>query len=146
MLGVCRNSLQFSADIAQYAAQPTVFTVFSCVAQNLPQVNGSARATHEAALEHRVDARLGRSTADRPAAGDVAERARQIHRLLARWLTVVPNPILEVTYEALVANLETESRRLIEFLGLEWDPACLTLHETERPVMTASVWQVRRLL
>jgi hypothetical protein len=77
---------------------------------------------------------------------ELAERTRQIDRLLAHWLCVVPNPILEVHYEALVGNLEAESRRLIDFLGLEWDPACLAFHETERPVMTASVWQVRQPL
>ena len=47
-------------------------------------------------------------------------------------------------YEALVADLEGESRRLIDFLGLPWDPACLEFHRTERPVMTASHWQVRQ--
>ena len=77
---------------------------------------------------------------------EAAERAREIDRLLAHWCATVPLPILEVQYEDLVANLETESRRLIAFLGLEWDPACLAFHETERPVMTASVWQVRQPL
>ena len=77
---------------------------------------------------------------------DLAERTRQIDRLLAHWLKVLPLPVLEVRYEDLVANLEAESRRLIEFLGLGWDPACLAFHETERPVLTASVWQVRQPL
>ena len=48
--------------------------------------------------------------------------------------------------KTLVTNLESESRRLIDFLGLEWDPACLAFHETERTVMTASLWQVRQPL
>ena len=74
------------------------------------------------------------------------EKLGEIDRLLAHWCATVPLPILEVQYEDLVANLETESRRLIAFLGLEWDPACLAFHETERPVMTASVWQVRQPL
>ena len=77
---------------------------------------------------------------------EMAERARQIDRVLAHWLAVLPIPVLEVQYEELVANLEVESRRLIAFLGLEWDPACLAFHETERPVLTASVWQVRQPL
>jgi hypothetical protein len=59
---------------------------------------------------------------------------------------VVPLRMLEVRYEDLVANLEAESRRLIAFLGLEWEPACLAFHETERPVFTASLWQVRQPL
>ena len=58
----------------------------------------------------------------------------------------MPLRILEVRYEELVANLEAESRRLIAFLGLDWEPACLAFHETERPVFTASLWQVRQPL
>jgi hypothetical protein len=54
--------------------------------------------------------------------------------------------MLEIQYERLVSDLEGESRRLIDFLGLPWDPACLAFHETDRPIMTASVWQVRQPL
>ena len=46
----------------------------------------------------------------------------------------------------MVADLEGESRRLIDFIGLPWDPACLAFHTTERQVMTASLWQVRQPL
>ncbi len=80
---------------------------------------------------------------------DLAEcgfRAREFDRLMQYWHKVLPYPILEIQYETLVGNLESESRRLIEFLGLEWDPACLAFHETERPVATASRWQVRQPL
>ncbi len=45
-----------------------------------------------------------------------------------------------------MADLEGQSRRLIDFLGLEWDPACLAFHKTERQVLTASLWQVRQPL
>jgi tetratricopeptide (TPR) repeat protein len=72
--------------------------------------------------------------------------AREIDRLVAHWLKVLPIPILQIQYETLVENLETQSRRLIEFLGLEWDPACLSFHNTERIVRTASHWQVRQPL
>jgi hypothetical protein len=77
---------------------------------------------------------------------ELAERVREIDWLLAHWRAVVPLRMLEVRYEDLVANLEAESRRLIAFLGLEWEPACLAFHETERPVFTASLWQVRQPL
>jgi hypothetical protein len=46
----------------------------------------------------------------------------------------------------LVADQETVSRRLVEFAGLAWDPACLDFHRTQRPVMTASGAQVRQPL
>jgi tetratricopeptide (TPR) repeat protein len=77
---------------------------------------------------------------------DCGYRAREIDRLMEHWRKVLPIPILEVQYETLVANLESESRRLIDFLGLDWDPACLAFHDTERTVMTASHWQVRQPL
>jgi hypothetical protein len=61
-------------------------------------------------------------------------------------LRVLPLEILVIDYEELVSDLEAESRRLIKFLGLEWEPACLDFHLTERPVLTASAWQVRQPL
>lgn len=65
-------------------------------------------------------------------------------RLMAHWHKALPIPILDVDYEDLVANQEKVSRRLISHCGLEWDDRCLQFHETERPVQTASVWQVRQ--
>jgi tetratricopeptide (TPR) repeat protein len=75
---------------------------------------------------------------------DCAKVAVDTERLLDVWRSVLPGPVLEISYEALVADMETESRRLIEFLGLEWDQACLAFHKTERPVTTASTLQVRQ--
>ena len=59
---------------------------------------------------------------------------------------VAATNVAEVCYEDLVVDLEGESRRLIDFLGLPWNPACLDFHNTERQVMTASLWQVRQPL
>lgn len=75
-----------------------------------------------------------------------AQRAIEIEELTNFWVAALPGPILELRYETLVANLEAESRRLIAFLGLDWEPACLNFHKTERTVVTASVWQVRQPL
>ncbi|ABR90594.1 Uncharacterized conserved protein [Janthinobacterium sp. Marseille] len=55
-----------------------------------------------------------------------------------------PDRFLEVDYEAVVDNLEVEARRLIAFVGLPWDEACLQFHQTRRVVRTASVNQVRQ--
>jgi hypothetical protein len=52
--------------------------------------------------------------------------------------------MLEVQYEEVVADLETQARRLIAYCGLEWDDACLAFHTTNRPVYTASAAQVRQ--
>ena len=77
---------------------------------------------------------------------DAAARAQEIERLTAHWCKTLPLPILQVSYEDLVTDLPAQSQRLIAFLGLDWDPACLRFHETQRPVMTASHWQVRQPL
>jgi hypothetical protein len=77
---------------------------------------------------------------------DCAFRARQVSRLAAHWNRVLPERFLTMNYENLVGDLETESHRLIDFLGLPWDDRCLSFHETDRPVMTASAWQVRQPL
>jgi tetratricopeptide (TPR) repeat protein len=75
---------------------------------------------------------------------DLGFRAVETERLIDHWLRVVPLRMIEVTYESLVANLEAESRRLIDFLGLEWDPACLDFHKTKRAVATVSYMQIRQ--
>ena len=65
--------------------------------------------------------------------------------LMAHWRAALPaSHFLDVDYEAVVADLEAEARRILGFLGLPWDDACLRFHETERPVRTASVNQVRQ--
>jgi tetratricopeptide (TPR) repeat protein len=66
-------------------------------------------------------------------------------QLMQHWRTVLPEgAILEVQYEELVADLEHQARRIVTHCGLEWDDACLSFHETERSVRTASAAQVRR--
>jgi tetratricopeptide (TPR) repeat protein len=78
--------------------------------------------------------------------GDCGVRALKMQRLAAHMREVLPLRMLTVDYERLVADLEGESRRLIDFLGLAWEPACLEFHKTNRPVLTASGWQVRQPL
>jgi hypothetical protein len=51
-----------------------------------------------------------------------------------------------IDYKEVVEDPEGEARRLIGFLGLAWEPRCLDFHLTQRPVFTASSWQVRQLL
>ena len=65
-------------------------------------------------------------------------------RLMAHWNGVIPNGIFGVRYEDLVTNQEPTSRQLIDFLGLDWDDACLDFHENTRVVKTASNLQVRK--
>jgi tetratricopeptide (TPR) repeat protein len=67
-------------------------------------------------------------------------------RLMHHWHEVLPGAVLDVRYEDVVADLEGQTRRMLEFCGLPWDAACLEFHLTRRSVRTASSEQVRRPL
>jgi tetratricopeptide (TPR) repeat protein len=73
----------------------------------------------------------------------IAERIREYIRVTVHWRRVLPNRMLEVQYEELVENPESVVRGMLEWLGLEWEDACLKFHQSPRPVRTASVVQVR---
>ena len=75
---------------------------------------------------------------------DLAWFQSSVDRSMDKWKRILRLPILEVVYEELVADLEGVSRKLIEFVGLEWDDACLNFHTSERIVATASNEQVRQ--
>lgn len=76
----------------------------------------------------------------------IAARFQEYWRLMEHWRLVLPAPMLEVSYEDTVADLETAARRVVAWCGLAWDPCCLNFHEVRRPVRTASVNQVRKPL
>lgn len=73
----------------------------------------------------------------------IASHFRQYCRIMDHWRAVLPVPIVDIDYEDTVANLEPVARRLVAACGLQWEPACLEFHRTRRPVLTASVSQVR---
>jgi tetratricopeptide (TPR) repeat protein len=73
----------------------------------------------------------------------IAMRFADYARLLDHWRCTCPLEWLDVSYEDLVRDLEGQARRLIEFVGLEWDPACLAFAAKPRVVRTASMVQVR---
>ena len=76
---------------------------------------------------------------------DLAHYYREHHRLMEHWHRALPpGTLLEVPYAGLVAEPQKWSRRIIEFIGLPWDPRCLEYHRTPRAVGTASKWQVRQ--
>ncbi|NEX23095.1 tetratricopeptide repeat protein [Thiorhodococcus mannitoliphagus] len=65
--------------------------------------------------------------------------------MIAHWRTALPpDVILDVHYERLVDDTESEARRIIAHCGLEWDERCLDFHRAKRSVATASLWQVRQ--
>ncbi len=81
---------------------------------------------------------------------DLAELGRfyrDYEKLMAHWRRVLPpDRFIEVDYEDLVGDFEPQARRLIDFLGLNWDPACTDFHKTKRIIRTASVNQAREPL
>jgi tetratricopeptide (TPR) repeat protein len=64
--------------------------------------------------------------------------------LMEHWRTVLPQKILRVDYADVVNDLEGSVRRMLQFLGLPFEPACLEFHRTHRAVRTMSAGQVRR--
>ncbi len=64
--------------------------------------------------------------------------------VMNHWDDVLPGKVLRVQYEDVVADTETQVRRMLDFCGLEFEESCLQFHETERPVRTASSEQVRQ--
>ncbi|MFO1435909.1 MAG: sulfotransferase [Gammaproteobacteria bacterium] len=64
-------------------------------------------------------------------------------RLMTHWNSALPDRIYTCNYEQLIADPETQARKLIAACGLPWDDACLAFHATKRQVRTASIAQVR---
>ena len=72
---------------------------------------------------------------------------RRYHQLMDHWRSVLPPGVmLDVRYEDIVENLEGQARQMLEFRDLPWDQACLSYHQNDRPIRTASRLQVRRPL
>jgi tetratricopeptide (TPR) repeat protein len=74
----------------------------------------------------------------------IAVEIKEYLRIMEHWRQTLPQPIMDIDYERLVADQEGESRKMIDWLGLGWDPACLSFHTSKRPVRTASLSQVRQ--
>ncbi|HEY3645585.1 MAG TPA: sulfotransferase [Gammaproteobacteria bacterium] len=78
---------------------------------------------------------------------ELGRHYRLYQRLMDHWHAVLPpGRILDVGYESVVADPETNLRRVLSFCGLEFEPGCLEFHEVKRSVTTASAAQVRKPL
>jgi len=75
---------------------------------------------------------------------DIARYYRTYLELMRHWDAVLPGRVLRVSYEHVVEDLDGNVRRILEFCGLEFEPACVEFHKTERSVRTASSEQVRQ--
>jgi tetratricopeptide (TPR) repeat protein len=64
--------------------------------------------------------------------------------LMHHWQQVFPGEILEINYEDVVEDTEGMARKMLDYIGVEFEPQVLAFNELDRPVKTASVWQVRQ--
>lgn len=78
--------------------------------------------------------------------GDIGRYMRSYQKLMTHWEKLFPGKIHMTNYEAMIADQEAETRKLLEYCGLPWNDACLSFHKTERQVKTASASQVRQPL
>jgi tetratricopeptide (TPR) repeat protein len=79
--------------------------------------------------------------------GDIGHVYCQYRRIMSHWREVLPKTmILDLDYEDIVVDLEVQARRIIDFVGVDWDDACLRYYENERAVATPSRTQVRQPL
>ena len=78
--------------------------------------------------------------------GDLAQYYIGYRRLMDHWRSIMPGAIYELRYERLVTDQTSETRRLLEACGLEWEEKCLQFHRNPAATTTASAAQVRRPL
>ncbi len=76
--------------------------------------------------------------------GDAGRYYRDYVELMDHWNEVLPGKVLRVQYEDVVADIESQVRRILKFSGLEYESACIDFHRTERSVRTPSSEQVRQ--
>ncbi len=77
---------------------------------------------------------------------DIARYYRTYLELMRHWNTVLPGRVLRIQHEDLVDDLPGNVHRLLDYCGLEFEPACIEFYKTERSVRTASSEQVRQPL
>lgn len=76
---------------------------------------------------------------------NLAFALRRHETLMNHWSDVLPaDRFMTLSYESLVLERETTTRRVLEFCGLDWSDACLSPEKVEGRVVTPSVWQVRQ--
>jgi len=75
---------------------------------------------------------------------DIGRYYRAYVDVMAHWEAVLPGRILRVQHESVVEDLEGNVRRLLDFLGLPFEAACIEFYRTDRSVRTASSEQVRQ--
>ncbi|MBF0471501.1 MAG: tetratricopeptide repeat protein, partial [Gammaproteobacteria bacterium] len=76
--------------------------------------------------------------------GDIGQQLADHNLLMHHWHQLFPGEILDINYEDVVSDLEGSARKMLDYIGVAWEPQVLAFNELDRPVKTASVWQVRQ--
>jgi len=141
---------EFSADALRVIDKmPANFKCLGLIHAALP----NARIIH--AVRHPIDTCLSIYFQDfnrtHTYANDLANLAHyygEYRRLMQHWRSKLPDgALLEVSYEDLIADQEAWIRKMVEFIGLSWDPRCLDFdrpHDRGRTILTFSQWQARQ--
>ena len=74
----------------------------------------------------------------------IGEQLADHNMMMHHWQEIFPGEILEVNYEDVVEDLEGSARRMLDYIGVDWQPEVLDFNKLDRAVKTASVWQVRQ--
>jgi tetratricopeptide (TPR) repeat protein len=77
---------------------------------------------------------------------DLAHCYLEYQRMMAHWKKLFGDQILDIDYEELLKEPEQQARRILQHCGVEWDAGVLEFHQQQRPVSSASKWQVRQPL
>ena len=75
---------------------------------------------------------------------EIGNYYRQYVKLMDHWDAVLPGFVLHIEHEEVVADLEGQVRRMLDFCGLSFEAACLNYHQTDRSIRTPSAQQVRQ--
>jgi tetratricopeptide (TPR) repeat protein len=74
----------------------------------------------------------------------IGEQLADHNLLMQHWHQLFPGEILEINYEDVVEDTEAMARKMLDYIGVDWEPQVLNFNALDRPVKTASVWQVRQ--
>ena len=75
---------------------------------------------------------------------NIAFQINDYHKLMNHWRNVLPLPIFDLSYEAMVGDMEGTAKKLLDFVGVPWNEDVKQFHASKRAVRTASVTQVRQ--
>jgi tetratricopeptide (TPR) repeat protein len=75
---------------------------------------------------------------------DIGRYYQAYLKIMAHWDAVLPGHVLTVNHEDVVDDLEKQVRRMLDFVGLEFEQSCVDFHKTKRNIKTPSSEQVRQ--